>query len=130
MKFNLGFLLRVDETDKLSQPISLTSNWQKCWWGPKAKSDLDDKEKTQAKENLYFLFDLSNIIKIMKVLDSNPKLLLVSNKTTTYILNKPNLTIFGQCEIPFKLGSLQYYTGIAAFGKGSLIHIYGNSTLI
>ena len=36
----------------------------------------------------------------MKVLDSNPKLLLVSNKTTTYILNKPNLTIFGQGRRP------------------------------
>ena len=60
----------------------------------------------------------------MNILDINSKYLLASSAETTYLMELPHLTIFRTKESGYKLGHLQYATGIAVLCKGSLAIFY------
>lgn len=60
----------------------------------------------------------------MNILDINNKYLLASSTSATHLLELPDLTLFRTSDSSYKLGHLQYATGIAVLCKGSLAIFY------
>lgn len=63
----------------------------------------------------------------MKILDYNDKYILASSpkEQKTYLLHNPTFIVVSDCPSYFRIGSLQYSTGVAVFGTYSQVRFHG-----
>ena len=51
--------------------------------------------------------------------------MLATSDSKTYLFKCPNMSLISECAGNYKVGSLQYNTGIAALGASSQVRFYG-----
>lgn len=61
----------------------------------------------------------------MQVLDYNDVYLLATSEQKTFLFKCPNLTLVSEIVGSYRLGSLQYGTGIAALSASSQVRFHG-----